>query len=127
MDRIIWHELTHVLQAGMECPDWFKEGMAVWVSEDPNCLASFAHAGKKLEGIDTALEARNDLYARGHLFWKWLEGRGVARKVIDAVRVSRKPWKASLQEALGMSWEAIASGELEASRKELEKFRAGSK
>jgi hypothetical protein len=127
MDRMIWHELTHVLQAGLESPEWFKEGMAVWVSDDPNCLASFARTAKKVEGIETVLDERGDVYARGHLFFKWLEGRGVTRKVIDATLVTRKPWKASLEEATGLSWEAIQASELEGSRKELEKIRSGGK
>lgn len=122
-DRMIWHELTHVLQRGIDSPDWFKEGMAVWVSDDPNCLLSFANGGKKAETIETALGDRNDTYARGHLFWKWLESKGLAKKVIDASVTARKPWKAALEESCGMGWEALATAELEWSRKELEKLR----
>src|SRR5204863_4011948 len=80
LDRMIWHELTHVLQRGCEGPDWFREGMAVWVSEDPNTLLAFASAGRKVESIEMLLPARNDAYARGHLFWKWLDSKGAAKK-----------------------------------------------
>lgn len=122
-DRMIWHELTHVLQRGHDSPDWFKEGMAEWAADDPNCLASFANAGKKVERIETALGDKNDTYARGHLFWKWLESRGAARKVVDATVHARKPWKASLEEATGLDWEKLSAAEREWSAKEAEKLR----
>jgi hypothetical protein len=123
-DRILWHELTHVLQRGYDGPDWFKEGMAVWVSDDPNCLAAFAHAGRKAEPIDAPLSERNDLYARGHLFWKWMASKGLVKKIVEATILGRKEWKASLEEATQLSWEKISAAELEWSARELEKFRA---
>jgi hypothetical protein len=113
LDRMVWHELTHVLQRGCEGPDWFREGMAVWVSEDPNSLAAFTNAGKQVASIDTQLPEKNDAYARGHLFWKWLDSKGVARKVAQATVIDRKDWKSTLVEATGLSWESLVAEERE--------------
>lgn len=123
LDRMIWHELTHLLQRGYSSPDWFREGMAVWVSDDPNCLAAFAHAGGKIDLIETACASLNDTYARGHLFWMWLASRGAARKAIDASVHARKPWKTALEESTGLAWAELVAAELEWSAKELEKRR----
>ena len=107
LDRMIRHELTHVLQAGVDAPDWFREGMAVWVSDDPNTLLAFASAGKKVESIEMILPARTDAYARGHLFWKWLDTKGAARKAARAAVLDRVPWKRAIEESTGLAWETI--------------------
>lgn len=122
-DRILWHEMTHVLQRGYDAPDWFREGMAVWVSDDPNCLAAFANLGKKADRIETVLADTNDTYARGHLFWKWLASKELVKKTVDATVIGRKEWKASLEEATGLTWEKLVAAEQEWSAKELEKIR----
>lgn len=122
-DRMIWHELTHVLQRGHDSPDWFSEGMAVWTADDPNCLAFFANAGKKVEPVESPLADKNDTYARGHLFWKWLESKGVLKKVVDATVFGRKPWKKSLEDATGLPWDKLVAEERDWSAKELEKIR----
>src|SRR2546428_8421522 len=122
-DRILWHELTHVLQRGYDGPDWFKEGMAVWVSDDPNCLAAFANAGKMAESIETALSDINDTYARGHLFWKWLASKNLVKKVVDATVIGRGEWKKSLAEAADLPWEKLVAAEQEGRAKELPKIR----
>jgi len=122
-DRMIWHELSHVLQRGLEAPDWFKEGMAVWTADDPNCLAAFAAAGKKAEPVDSPLSDRNDTYARGHLFWKWLDSKGLVRKVVDPVVSREKGWKKALEEATALPWDKLVAAEQEWSAKELETLR----
>jgi hypothetical protein len=126
-ERMIWHELTHVLQGGLRAPDWFKEGMAVWVSEDPNCLLAFAAAGKKVGSVEATLPDRNETYARGHLFWKWLDSRGLARKVAGATVIHRKAWRSALEEGTGMEWEKLSAQEEEWSVAELEKTRTRAK
>ena len=122
-ERMIWHELTHVRQRGLEAPDWFKEGMAVWAADDPNCLAAFAAAGKKAESVEAPLSDRNETYARGHLFWKWLDAKGLVRKVVDPVLSREKGWKAALEEAAGLPWDKLLAAEQDWSAKELERLR----
>ena len=123
LERMIWHELTHVLQGGCEGPDWFREGMAVWASEDPNALAAFAHAGKKAEPIEAPLAEKKDAYARGHLFWKWLDSKGAAKRGAGAACLGRVDWKAALVDATGLPWEKLIAAEQEWSAAELEKLR----
>jgi hypothetical protein len=123
LDRVIWHELTHVLQRGLESPDWFKEGMAVWASDDPNCLAGFAASGKKARPVEETSADRNEIYARGHLFWKWLDSRGLAKKVARETVIGRRGWRPALEEATGLEWEKLAAQEEEWSAAELERMR----
>jgi hypothetical protein len=122
-DRMIWHELTHVLQRGADAPDWFKEGMAEWVSEDVNVLASFAASDRKVGGIEAPMQEKAETYARGHLFWKWLDSKGAARKTAAATVVARRDWKIALEEATGLPWEKLVAAEQEWSAKEVEKLR----
>jgi hypothetical protein len=123
-DRIIYHELTHVLQAGYPAPDWFIEGMAVWLADDANTLYGFGVAGKKVESIETPLSEKHDCYARGHLFFKWLSDRGSLRKVARATLFERRTWKRALEDSTDLPWESLVPAELEWSEKEIEKFRA---
>jgi hypothetical protein len=122
-DRIIYHELTHVLQQSYDAPLWFLEGMAQLAGEDLNSICSFAQEKKKIQSIDVHLEGRKDTYARGHFFWKWLDSRGLAQRVFELSIVQRRGWKEALIEATQLSWESILLSEKEWSEKELDKFR----
>jgi hypothetical protein len=122
-DRMIYHELTHVLQRGYEAPAWFNEGMAQWLGEDPNCLYAFAQSEKRVDRIDAAPDDANETYARGHLFWNWLAAHGAARKVARAAVIDRRDWKRALEDSIGLPWENLVAAERVWSAKELEKFR----
>ncbi len=124
LDRMIWHELTHVAQRGLAAPAWFNEGMAQWVSEDPNPLHAFAVSGKKVDDIETAFAEPTDCYARGHAFWNWLADRGIADRVMRATVVERREWKQSVEEAANLSWQSLASAEQEWSAREIDRLRA---
>lgn len=123
VERVIYHELTHVLQQGLQAPLWFIEGMAQLAGDDPNSICGFVYEKKVLKDIDGALAGPREVYARGHLFWKWLESRGAAQRVVDLTVFRRRPWKESLIEATQLSWETILVSEKEWSEKELEKHR----
>jgi hypothetical protein len=97
--------------------------MAVWASEDPNCLAAFAASGKKAAPVETALADKNETYARGHLFWKWLDSKGLAKKVAGATVIRRQGWRSALEEATGIGWEKLVAQEEEWSAAELERLR----
>jgi hypothetical protein len=122
-ERIIYHELMHVLQQSYEAPLWFLEGMAQLAGEDPNMMYGFAHERKKIQSIDVELKARQDVYARGHFFWKWLDSRHLSQRVVEITVVQRRPWKEALIEATGLSWESLVDTEREWSERELEKLR----
>lgn len=123
LDRMIYHELTHVFQRGVEAPVWFNEGMAQLMTEDLNCMTAFAVAGKLVESIETPLAETNDTYARGHLFWKWLAARGADRKVVQSTVFERRPWKEALKNATGLAWDSIVAVEREWSAKEIGKLK----
>ena len=122
-ERIIHHELTHVLQQNYDAPLWFLEGMAQLAADDPNILCSFAQDKRKIQSIDVHLEDRRDNYARGHFFWKWLDSRSLAQRVFELTAVQRQGWKVALIEATQLSWDVIVVTEREWSERELEKLR----
>jgi hypothetical protein len=123
MDRLVYHELTHVFQRGCQAPPWFIEGMAQLMSEDINNLAAFANANRKVEAIDEQILDRNDTYARGHSFWKWLDSKGAAKKTAELVVFQQRPWKESLEEATGIPWSVLTLVEREWSEREVDKLR----
>jgi hypothetical protein len=122
-DRVIYHELTHVLQQGYDGPLWFLEGMAQLAGDDMNAICGFAVAKKPLKNIDAPLAEKGDNYARGHLFWKWLESRYAVQKTVQHTIFERRPWKESLEDATQQSWASIVATEREWSERELEKLR----
>jgi len=124
IERVLYHELTHVLQREYSAPDWFNEGMAQYVADDPNNLCGFALTGKKVEEIEAAASDPHDVYARGHLFWKWLDSRNAVRKVVDRTVFQRKGWKESLEEATGFPWTVLVIAERDWSAEEIRKYRA---
>lgn len=123
MDRLVYHEVTHVLQARFEAPGWFVEGMAQMVGDDLNAVCQFAKDGKAVRGLDRAITDRNETYARGHLFWKWLETRGATSKTFELAFLKRLAWQQALEEATNRSWANIVAEESEWSARELQKYK----
>ncbi len=123
IERVIYHELTHVLQREFKAPDWFNEGMAQYISDDPNNLYGFALSNKPVEEIDAPAEDPHDAYARGHLFWKWLDSRSVVKKVVELTVFQRKEWKDALEEATGLPWAVLVIAEKHWSAAELQKYK----
>ncbi|MBV8879734.1 MAG: hypothetical protein JO332_07220 [Planctomycetaceae bacterium] len=127
MERLIYHELTHVFQRSCDAPLWFNEGMAQLIADDPNNLAAFANARKKVAGIEEESLDRNDTYARGHSFWKWLDSKGAVKKTADLVVFQRRPWREALEEATGFPWVVLSIAERDWSAKEVEKLQSKEK
>ncbi|HVE38476.1 MAG TPA: hypothetical protein VNM14_01225 [Planctomycetota bacterium] len=125
LERFVPHELCHVLQKQrkVEAPEWFEEGLAQWVGDDPNVLIGFALAAKKVDGIESSLSDPEDVYARGHLFFLWLDSKNVLRKAVRAVFFESVPWKKALEDASGLAWEKLVAAEREWSLREVEKLR----
>ena len=125
LERFVPHELCHVLQKQrkVEAPEWFEEGLAQWVGDDPNVLIGFALAAKKVEGIESSLSDPEDVYARGHLFFLWLDSRSILRKAVRAVFFESVPWKKAIEEATGLVWDKVVAAEREWSLREAEKLR----
>ena len=125
LERFVPHELCHVLQKQrkVEAPDWFEEGLAQWVGEDPNVLTGFAIAGKKVDVVDAATSDPDDVYARGHLFFLWLDSRGALKKAVRAAFFESVPWKRSLEDATGLAWDKLTAAEREWSAAEAVKLR----
>lgn len=124
-ERFIPHELTHVLQKqnGAEAPEWFEEGLAQWVGDDPNVLIGFALSERKVESIEGPVSEGNDVYARGHLFFKWIESKGAIRKTCSAALFGGVPWKKALEDATGLAWDKLLPAEREWSVKEVDRLR----
>jgi hypothetical protein len=123
IERVIYHELTHVLQREYMAPGWFTEGMATFVADDPNNLYGFAVANKPIEEIDAALTDPHDSYARGHLFWKWIETRSAVKKVAELALVEHKVWKDALEEGTGFPWAVLVITERKWSAAEIQKYK----
>jgi hypothetical protein len=97
--------------------------MASWIGDDPNYMAAFAEAGKKVEPIDRALADGDDAYARGHVFWKWVEARGAVKAAAQATVLGRGGWRESLEHVLGIPWQEIVAVEHAWSAQEMERAR----
>ena len=123
LDRVIWHELTHIFHGDYDAPEWFKEGLAQWLSDDPNTIQAFALSKKDVEAIERPVAGRNDVYARGHLFWSWIETRVAVRAVVKATVVEGGAWKPSIEKVLGLSWASIEAAERAWSAAEVESVR----
>jgi hypothetical protein len=122
-DRIIYHEMTHILQRNYDAPGWFTEGMAEFVADDENAIYSLAASGRRVKEVDDPVAERIDTYARGHLFWNWLDERGAAKKAIELSIVQRRPWKEAIEESAGIPWTVIVPSERDWSIKEVERRR----
>ncbi len=123
LDRLLWHELTHVFHGELDAPDWFTEGLAQWLSEDMNNLHAFATFGPAVEEIDGGAEEKLVIYARGHLFWSWVESKGGVKPAVQAIVAERGPWKTSMEKVLGLSWEELRKAEREWSTKEVARLK----
>lgn len=123
IDRVVAHELTHVLQGDLAAPEWFREGMAQWIGDDPNNLYAFGLTHKAVQDIDGIGLERRGTYARGHLFWAWLNSCGAAKKAGELSLSRRAPWKEALEQATGKPWAEIVAAEREWSSTELQKYR----
>jgi hypothetical protein len=122
-ERIIYHEMTHILQRNYDAPSWFVEGMAEFVGDDENAICSLATSGRRVKDIDDPVAERLDIYARGHLFWNWLDERGAAKQTVDLSILQRKPWKEAIEEATKLPWAVIVPSERDWSIKEVERRR----
>jgi hypothetical protein len=122
-DRVIYHEMTHILQRSYDAPDWFNEGMAELVSGEPHSLLSLALSGRRIKDIEDPLSKPLDVYGRGLLFWKWLSDRGSAEKAIQLSIIERKPWKEALEGATKLPWSVIVPSEHDWSGREAESRR----
>ena len=113
-DRLIVHELVHIVQGTGGAPDWFREGMASWAGADPNYVMAFLYNNDAVKEVDSPLEG-DDLYGRGHLFMMWLEskaGREVFKKAAKAIFLDGGEVKGSLEKLLGMAWDKLSAEEL---------------
>lgn len=125
LERFVPHELCHVLQKQrkVEAPDWFEEVLAQWVGEDFNVLTGFALAGRKVDVIEAATSDPDDVYARGHLFFLWLDSRSALKKAVRATFFESVPWKKALEEATGLGWDKLIAAEREWSAAEAARLR----
>jgi hypothetical protein len=123
LDRILWHELTHIFHGELAAPEWFSEGLAQWLADDPNCLRAFVFDGRDVEEIEAPPGHKNDVYARGHLFWSWVATRGATKSAVKLAVVEHGAWKASLEKALGLGWDDIVRSEREWSSREVARMR----
>lgn len=129
IERFIPHELTHVLQKQrkVQAPEWYEEGLAQWVGDDPNVLIGYALSGKAVGRIDEKPADPDDVYARGHLFFKWLDSKGAVRKAVQPAFFDGVAWKKALEDAVGLDWGALVAAEQAWSARELEKLRPPAK
>ena len=123
MDRLIPHEMTHVFQGVTDAPRWFIEGMAQLMGDDLNAVCQFVHEGRKVRGVDAEITESNEIYARGHLFWKWLDQRSATPKAIELAFGRRIPWKKALEEATNRTWADIVAEEREWSAREIRRLK----
>jgi hypothetical protein len=113
-DRLIVHELVHVLQGTYKSPEWFREGLASWAGADPNYVMAFLYNNDEVKEVESPLEG-DDLYGRSQLFMMWLEkkaGREVLKKAAKATILDGGEAKAALEKLLGSTWEKISAEEL---------------
>lgn len=123
IERVIYHELTHILQRNYDAPEWFLEGMAQYVAGEEHQIYMLAFSGRRLKDIEEPLAKRIDAYGRGHLFWNWLHDRGSAAEAIQLSIILRKGWKEALEEATKLPWSVIVPTEREWSAKQLDEKR----
>lgn len=113
-DRLIVHELVHVLQGPYSSPPWFHEGLASWAGADPNYVMGFLYAHDEVKDVESPLDGDN-LYGRGQLFMMWLEkksGAEIFKKLMKATAVDGADSKAALEKLLGTTWDKISAEEL---------------
>ena len=125
-ERLIWHELAHVVQGEITTPAWFHEGLASWIGDDACYLHDFIDANRQVADVETALPRDEDPYGRGQFFMKWLEakiGRDGMKRLVKAVYLDGADWKKSLVEVTKLEWDDLKKLELDATRAAAEKLR----
>lgn len=113
-DRLIVHELVHVVQGAVKTPEWFREGLASWAGADSNYVMAYLYHNAEVKDVESPLGG-DDLYGRSQLFMMWLEkrsGREVFKKFVKAVILDGADPKAALEKLLGATWEKITAEEL---------------
>lgn len=114
-DRLIFHELVHLVQGTYKSPDWFIEGLASWAGADPNYVMAFLYENDEVKGVESPLTEVN-LYGRSQLFMMWLEkksGREIFKKLVKATFIDGGEPKPALEKLLGTTWEKITAEETE--------------
>jgi len=112
-DRLIVHELVHVVQGEYASPEWFREGIASWAGADPNYVMAYLYNNEEVKDVESPLEG-DDLYGRSQIFMLWLEkrwGREIFKKTVKATILDGAEVKEALSKLLGMTWENIAAEE----------------
>ena len=113
-DRLIVHELVHVVQGEYASPEWFREGLASWAGADPNYVMAYLYNNLEVKEVEAPLDG-DDLYGRSQIFMLWLEkrsGREIFKKMVKATILDGAEVKETLAKLLGMSWEKIVEEEL---------------
>ena len=113
-DRLVFHEMVHVVQGTLAAPEWFREGMASWAGADPNYVMAYLYNNEDVKDVEAPLTG-DDLYGRSQLFMMWLEkksGREVFKKVAKATILDGGEPKTSLEKILGTTWDKISAEEL---------------
>ncbi len=113
-DRLIVHELVHIVQGEYKSPAWFHEGLASWAGADPNYVMAYLYHNDDVKDVESPLEG-DDLYGRSQLFMMWLEkkaGREAFKKLAKATIFDGGEAKAALEKLLGAAWEKISAEEL---------------
>ena len=113
-DRLVVHELVHVVQGEYKSPPWFHEGMACWAGADPNYTMAYLYHNEEVKDVEAPLEG-DDLYGRSQLFMMWLEkkaGKEAFKKAAKAALLEGGEAKSVLEKLLGTTWEKISAEEL---------------
>lgn len=124
LETILTHELVHVF-CGTLPENWLTEGMACWAAGDTALFYGFNHRGARVEPLDRAVPAE-DAYARGMLFFAWLEeqhGRGKVRELVARVREKSEAGGAAAAAVIGREWASLLPEEKTWSEKHLAKFK----
>lgn len=123
--RTIWHEMTHVLQDKLESPAWFREGMACAVEHNDSVIRWFAYNDHAVDSLQKE-PPDEDVYARGWLFWLWLEqeaGAAGLKQVARATCVDGADWKVAVEAAVEKRWPEILEAEQAWSREHVKELR----
>jgi hypothetical protein len=114
-DRLIPHELVHVLQGGFASPDWFHEGLASWAGDDMNYVKAFLYKAESVQDVEAKLGTDDDVYGRGQIFMKWLEqklGRAAFKTLAKSTFIDGGAVKPALEKLLKIDWDRIKADEL---------------
>lgn len=117
-DRLVIHELVHILQGEYASPGWFHEGLASWAGADLNYVQGFLYKTEQVPDVEANLEG-DDVYGRGQMFMMWLEqkaGREAFKKLAKATILEGGEPKAAIAKLVGMEWAKLAAEELAWSR-----------